>query len=99
MAAFVADGQRIPRRGEIGLESTEIEKYEKAGYVMSGSRNKKMNAVRMRKENQVITAEEKRAFLKAQQDAKVSRELDIVNSFKESAFSPHPLPFFSYLLC
>lgn len=39
MAAFVADGQRIPRRGEIGLLSTEIEKYEAVGYVMSGSRH------------------------------------------------------------
>lgn len=28
MAAFVADGKRIPRRGEIGLTSNEIEKYE-----------------------------------------------------------------------
>lgn len=28
MAAFVAEGKRIPRRGEIGLTSDEIEKYE-----------------------------------------------------------------------
>lgn len=28
MAAFVAEGKRIPRRGEIGLTSNEIEKYE-----------------------------------------------------------------------
>lgn len=60
MAAFVSEGQRIPRRGEIGLESSEIEKYEASGYVMSGSRHARMNAVRMRKENQVISAEEKR---------------------------------------
>jgi hypothetical protein len=43
MAAFVADGQRIPRRGEIGLTSDQIEKYENAGYVMSGSRHRRMS--------------------------------------------------------
>ena len=31
-------------------------------YVMSGSRHKKMNAIRIRKENQVYSAEEKRAL-------------------------------------
>lgn len=60
MAAFVAEGQRIPRRGEIGLASSQIEQFESQGYVMSGSRHARMNAVRLRKENQVITAEEKR---------------------------------------
>lgn len=60
MAAFVSEGQRIPRRGEIGLASTQIEMFESQGYVMSGSRHARMNAVRLRKENQVITAEEKR---------------------------------------
>lgn len=38
MAAFVAEGKRIPRRGEIGLTSEEIASYESVGYVMSGSR-------------------------------------------------------------
>lgn len=38
MAAFVAEGKRIPRRGEIGLTSDEIAQYESVGYVMSGSR-------------------------------------------------------------
>lgn len=38
MAAYVESGQRIPRRGEIGLTSNEIEVFEDAGYVMSGSR-------------------------------------------------------------
>lgn len=37
MAAFIADGQRIPRRGEIGLLSDQIEAFEKTGYVMSGA--------------------------------------------------------------
>lgn len=67
MAAFLQDGteSRIPRRGEIGLTPDEIAKYEDVGYVMSGSRHRRMNAVRMRKENQVISAEEKRGDIEA----------------------------------
>ena len=37
-AAFVQAGQRIPRKGEVGLSNEEIEEFEKIGYVMSGSR-------------------------------------------------------------
>ena len=39
MAAYIAEGKRIPRRGEIGLTSDEIQSYEEQGYVMSGSRS------------------------------------------------------------
>lgn len=83
MAAFIAADERIPRRGEIGLTSNEIEVYEAAGYVMSGSRHRRMNAVRMRKENQVISAEEKRGILKMQKEEKEKREGLIVGGFKE----------------
>lgn len=38
MAAYIADGKRIPRRGEIGLTSDEITSFEDIGFVMSGSR-------------------------------------------------------------
>ena len=38
MAEYVKAGKRIPRRGEIGLTSSEIEDYEQHGFVMSGSR-------------------------------------------------------------
>lgn len=48
MAAFVQSGKRIPRRGEVGLTSDEIERYEGAGFVMSGSRHSRMNAIRIR---------------------------------------------------
>jgi hypothetical protein len=60
MAAYIAQGKRIPRRGEIGLSSDEITSFEKVGYVMSGTRHKAMEATRLRKENQIMTAEEKR---------------------------------------
>lgn len=48
MAAYVKEGKRIPRRGEVGLQSEQIENFEKMGYVMSGSRHSRMNAVRIR---------------------------------------------------
>jgi hypothetical protein len=53
MAAFAKSGARIPRRGEIGMTDEEIKSFETVGYVMSGSRHSRMNAIRMRKENQV----------------------------------------------
>lgn len=83
MAAFLQDGTeaRIPRRGEIGLTSDEIEKYETVGYVMSGSRHRRMNAVRIRKENQVISAEEKRGILKLQKEERERREAILREEF------------------
>ncbi|MBW0562861.1 hypothetical protein O181_102576, partial [Austropuccinia psidii MF-1] len=83
MAAFIEAGERIPRRGEIGLTGCQIEKFENAGYVMSGSRHRRMNAVRIRKENQVISAEEKRGILKMQAEEKAKREGQIISSFRE----------------
>lgn len=38
MAAYVQEGKRIPRRGEIGISTDQIERFENLGYVMSGSR-------------------------------------------------------------
>jgi hypothetical protein len=53
MSHFIASGKRIPRRGEIGRTSEEISSFEAQGYVMSGSRHRRMEAVRQRKESQV----------------------------------------------
>lgn len=85
MAAFLTEdtNARIPRRGEIGLTSDEIASYESVGYVMSGSRHRRMNAVRMRKENQVISAEEKRGILKLQKEERERREELLREEFKE----------------
>ncbi|KAK7473171.1 hypothetical protein VKT23_001270 [Stygiomarasmius scandens] len=85
MAAFLQEGteSRIPRRGEIGLTSDEIAQYENVGYVMSGSRHRRMNAVRMRKENQVISAEEKRGILKLQKEERARREAILREEFSE----------------
>ncbi len=83
MASYIASGSRIPRRGEVGIDSSVISKFESSGYVMSGSRHAAMNAVRLRKENQVLTVEGKRrAVMEAIQD-KRKREEEIVNNLKK----------------
>lgn len=56
-AAYITEGKRIPRRGEIGMTSGDIDYFEKAGYVMSGTRHKAMEATRLKKESQVRTLE------------------------------------------
>jgi len=81
IASYVQAGKRIPLRGEIGLTSEQIEDFEQIGYVMSGSRHKRMNAIRIRKENQIYSAEEKRALSllnfeeKAQKEKKLMADL------------------------
>jgi len=83
MAAFVASGQRIPRRGEIGLKTEQIESFERLGYVMSGSRHARMNAVRMRKENQVYSAEEKAAMAALNKEERAAKEQRVLDDFRK----------------
>uniref|UniRef100_A0A182P9S7 NF-kappa-B-activating protein C-terminal domain-containing protein n=1 Tax=Anopheles epiroticus TaxID=199890 RepID=A0A182P9S7_9DIPT len=83
MAAYVTEGKRIPRRGEIGLTSDEIANFEQVGYVMSGSRHRRMEAVRIRKENQIYSADEKRALAMFSKEERQKRENKILTQFKE----------------
>ena len=83
LASYVQQNKRIPRRGEVGLTSEEIEQYEDLGYVMSGSRHRKMNAVRIRKESQIYSAEEKRALAMFNYEEKAKRENKILADFRE----------------
>lgn len=83
MAAYVAEGKRIPRRGEIGLTSNQIETFESVGYVMSGSRHRRMEAVRIRKENQIYSADEKRALAMFSKEERQKRENLILGQFRE----------------
>ena len=53
---------------------------------MSGSRHKRMNAVRMRKENQVYSAEEKRALAMFNYEEKQKRESQVM------AIHEHDMP-------
>lgn len=87
MAAYVAEGKRIPRRGEIGLTSEQIAAYEAVGYVMSGSRHRRMEAVRIRKENQIYSADEKRALAMFSKEERQKRENRILSQFREMVSS------------
>jgi hypothetical protein len=82
MAQYVQSGKRIPRRGEVGLSSEQIEKFEDLGYVMSGSRHKRMTKVRQRKEQQVYSAEEKRALAVYNYEQKLKKETKIIEEMQ-----------------
>lgn len=83
MAEYVKSGMRIPRRGEVGISAEQIDGLEGLGYVMSGSRHRRMNAVRIRKENQVYSAEEKRALAMYNFEEKANRESMLVGELRE----------------
>lgn len=84
MAKYVQENKRIPRRGEVGLSAEEISNYEDEGYVMSGSRNKRMDAVRIRKEMQIYSAEERRALALFNYEERAKRENEILAEFRET---------------
>ena len=83
IAQYVQQNLRIPRRGEIGYQTDEIDKWEKSGFVMSGSRHARMNAVRIRKENQVYSAEEQRALALITMEEKKQKESELVQDFRK----------------
>ena len=79
---YVASGKRIPRRGEVGLSSDQIAHFETLGYVMSGSRHSRMNAVRIRKENQIYSAEEKAALAMFNFEENKRKESKVIEDMK-----------------
>lgn len=83
IAYYIQTGSRIPRRGEVGLSSDDIEKFEILGYVMSGSKHKRMNAVRQRKEQQIFDAEQKKALMIFNYEQKIKREKQIVDELQK----------------
>jgi len=83
LAAYVQNNMRIPRRGEIGYSTDDIEQYENSGYVMSGSRHARMNAVRLRKENQVYSQEEKRALALITYEEQQQKESALLEDFRK----------------
>lgn len=82
IAQFVQQNLRIPRRGEIGYTAHDIDKYEASGYVMSGSRHTRMNAVRIRKENQIYSAEEQRALALLTLEERQQKEANLLQDFR-----------------
>merc|ERR1712137_1106777 len=91
MAAFVQQNKRIPRRGEVGLTAERIEQFEEMGYVMSGSRHVRMNAVRIRKENQVYSAEEKLALARYNLEERAKKN-EILAGFRETLAAKNLIP-------
>ncbi|KDD73368.1 hypothetical protein H632_c2248p0, partial [Helicosporidium sp. ATCC 50920] len=69
-------------RGEVGLSSDQISSFEQAGYVMSGSRHSRMDAVRVRKENQIYTAEEKAALAMFNYEENKKKEAKILEDMR-----------------
>ena len=82
LAQYVQQNLRIPRRGEIGFSGDDIDKWEGSGYVMSGSRHTRMNAVRIRKENQVYSAEEQRALALLTMEENQQKEAQLMEDFR-----------------
>jgi hypothetical protein len=87
IAAFLEEGLRIPRRGEVGLEPHEITAFENAGFVMSGSRHAAMNAVRMRKESQVLGAEQAKAQEIAKMEEKKRKQEEFLERMSKTVDS------------
>lgn len=67
---------------------------------MSGSRHKRMNAVRMRKENQIYSAEEKRALALFNFEERQQRENTIREIVQNISHLPNiPVPLHDFLSC
>merc|ERR1712105_252972 len=64
------------------MTSEEITRYEDEGWVMSGSRHRRMEAVRLRKENQIYSADEKRALAMFSKEEREKRENKILGQFR-----------------
>ena len=79
IAQYVQQEKRIPRRGEVGLNADEIQRFEDLGYVMSGSRHQRMNAIRITKENQVYSAEDKCVLAMFNYEEKAKREAKVMS--------------------
>ena len=56
---------------------------EGLGYVMTGSRNKRMEEVRLRKEGQVYTAEERRALAQVSFEKQQEKEEALMSSIRD----------------
>ena len=72
---------RALRRGEQGKSVAQIEKFHQAGFVMSGSRSSRMNAVREMKEAE--SEENKKKELLKRVDDRSKNEDKIVDHFRQ----------------
>ncbi|CAI9116224.1 OLC1v1017320C1 [Oldenlandia corymbosa var. corymbosa] len=72
----------VERGRDRALRPEEITNFERQGYVMSGDRHKLMTAVRTRKENQVYSAEDKRALAMFNFEEKAKWEQRVMASLR-----------------
>ena len=72
-----AGEQRPLRRGEQGKTVEEIAKFQQAGFVMSGSRSSRMNAMRALKEAEAVESNPQSRIAES-----ARREEDIVDHFR-----------------
>lgn len=82
IASYIQEGKRIPRRGEVGLSSEQISKFEDLGYVMSGSRNRRINAMRLKKESQVYSVEREKQAVIQKFEEKLKREHKLIEEMR-----------------
>jgi hypothetical protein len=59
-----------------------IVEFEELGYVMSGSRHVRMEAVRKRKENQIFSAEEKRLLVINETKRREDKESQVLEEMR-----------------
>ncbi|CAG5113535.1 Oidioi.mRNA.OKI2018_I69.chr2.g7633.t1.cds [Oikopleura dioica] len=83
LAEIIDEQSRIPRRGEVGHSEADIDHYENAGYIMSGNRHRRMEAVRLKKESQIYSVEEKRALQIYTRQERENKETAVIQQFKD----------------
>ncbi|CBY13030.1 unnamed protein product [Oikopleura dioica] len=83
LAEIIEEQSRIPRRGEVGHSEADIDHYENAGYIMSGNRHRRMEAVRLKKESQIYSVEEKRALQIYTRQERENKETAVIQQFKD----------------
>ena len=71
-------------RSVVAASSPYATQADRRAYFAPGSRHARMNAVRLRKENQVYTAEEKRALALFNFEEKANKEMEMLKSKKKS---------------
>jgi len=74
--------ERKIRRGEVGKDMSEVVKLESSGFVMTGSRNSRMNMLREIKEAETVTEDQRREELLEKIKAKSEKEDELIAGFR-----------------
>lgn len=71
------------RRGELGLSADQIRRFEELGNGMSDNRHQRMNFVRIRRENNAYSPEDRRALAEHTYDEKTKREAKVMADLRK----------------